>query len=62
MTKGITVLLVDLMIVAFERMVRHAEIGAGAVVALRYEATEFMSGATEVVAYGTAVQLGPPSN
>jgi uncharacterized protein YbjQ (UPF0145 family) len=47
---------------AFERMVRHAEeIGADAVVAMRYDATEFMSGATEVLAYGTAVKLGLPS-
>ncbi|HTY17702.1 MAG TPA: YbjQ family protein [Myxococcota bacterium] len=47
---------------AFERMVRHAEeIGADAVVAMRYDATEFMTGATEVLAYGTAVKLGPSS-
>jgi uncharacterized protein YbjQ (UPF0145 family) len=47
---------------AFERMVRHAEeIGADAVLAMRYDATEFLSGATEVLAYGTAVKLGPPS-
>ena len=45
---------------AFERMVRHAdEVGADAVVAMRYDATEFISGATEVLAYGTAVKLGP---
>jgi len=46
---------------AYERMVRHAEeIGADAIVAMRYDATEFMAGATEVLAYGTAVKLGPP--
>ena len=45
---------------AFERMVRHAqEMGADAVIAMRYEATEFLTGATEVLAYGTAVKLGP---
>jgi len=45
---------------AFERMVRHAEqIGADAVIAMRYDATEFLTGATEVLAYGTAVKLGP---
>lgn len=45
---------------AFERMVRHAEeMGADAVVAMRYDATEFMTGATEVLAYGTAVKLRP---
>lgn len=48
---------------AFERMVHHAEeIGADAVVAMRYDAAEFMTGATEVLAYGTAVKLGPSQN
>ncbi len=44
---------------AFQRMVQHAlEIGADGVVAMRYDATEFTQGATEVLAYGTAVRLG----
>jgi uncharacterized protein YbjQ (UPF0145 family) len=43
---------------AFERMVQHAmERGADAVIAMRYDATEFSQGATEVLAYGTAVKL-----
>src|SRR5205823_8390633 len=43
---------------AYERMVRHAqEKGADAVIAVRYDATEFSQGATEVLAYGTAVKL-----
>ncbi|MDQ2798367.1 MAG: YbjQ family protein [Armatimonadota bacterium] len=43
---------------AFERMVQHAqELGAHAVIGMRYDATEFGQGATEVLAYGTAVQL-----
>jgi uncharacterized protein YbjQ (UPF0145 family) len=43
---------------AFNRMVSHAhEIGADAVIAMRYDATEFSQGATEVLAYGTAVKL-----
>jgi uncharacterized protein YbjQ (UPF0145 family) len=43
---------------AYERMVRHAEEhGANAVVAFRYDATEFSQGVTEVLAYGTAVKL-----
>ncbi|HKX84988.1 MAG TPA: YbjQ family protein [Pyrinomonadaceae bacterium] len=43
---------------AFNRMVRHAhEINADAVIAMRYDATEFSQGATEVLAYGTAVKL-----
>lgn len=43
---------------AYERMVRHAEQhGADAVIGMRYDATEFASGVTEVLAYGTAVKL-----
>lgn len=41
---------------AFDLMLRHAaELGANAVVAARYDATEVMQGVTEVLAYGTAV-------
>jgi len=41
---------------AFELMVKHAEeIGANAVIGMRYDANEVMSGVTEVLAYGTAV-------
>lgn len=43
---------------AFERLIEHAEaIGADAIIGMRYDATEFMAGATEVLAYGTAVKL-----
>jgi uncharacterized protein YbjQ (UPF0145 family) len=43
---------------AFERMEQHAaEMGADAVISARYDATEFMKGATEVLCYGTAVKL-----
>jgi uncharacterized protein YbjQ (UPF0145 family) len=43
---------------AFERMVRHAqEHGADAVIGMRYDATEFAPGVTEVLAYGTAIKL-----
>ena len=43
---------------AFERMEQHAqEMGADAVIAVRYDATEFSQGATEVLCYGTAVKL-----
>jgi uncharacterized protein YbjQ (UPF0145 family) len=43
---------------AYERMVEHArERGADAVIAMRYDATEFTQGVTEVLAYGTAVRL-----
>lgn len=41
---------------AYELMSRHAqELGANAVVAMRYDATEIAAGVTEVLAYGTAV-------
>lgn len=44
---------------AFERMIKHAEeLNADAVIAVRYDATEFAQGATEVLAYGTAVRIG----
>jgi uncharacterized protein YbjQ (UPF0145 family) len=43
---------------AYLQMVAHAEhLGAHAIVGMRYDATEFMQGATEVLAYGTAVTL-----
>jgi uncharacterized protein YbjQ (UPF0145 family) len=43
---------------AFERMIVHAhEHGADAVIGMRYDATEFATGVTEVLAYGTAVKL-----
>ncbi|HKI34843.1 MAG TPA: YbjQ family protein [Gemmataceae bacterium] len=45
---------------AYERMVQHArERGADAVLGMRYDATEFNQGVTEVLAYGTAVKLAP---
>jgi uncharacterized protein YbjQ (UPF0145 family) len=44
---------------AYDRMVSHAEdMGANAIIAVRYDATEFAPGVTEVLAYGTAVQVG----
>jgi uncharacterized protein YbjQ (UPF0145 family) len=40
-------------------MVQHAEEkGADAIICMRYDATEFSPGVTEVLAYGTAVKLG----
>ena len=45
---------------AFEMMVEHAEqVGANAVVGIRYDATEVMDGVTEVICYGTAVVVAP---
>jgi uncharacterized protein YbjQ (UPF0145 family) len=41
---------------AFQLMLSHAsEVGANAVIAVRYDATEVMNGVTEVLCYGTAV-------
>jgi uncharacterized protein YbjQ (UPF0145 family) len=45
---------------AYTRMMDHArELGAHAVIGMRYDATEFTQGATEVLAYGTAVLVEP---
>ena len=45
---------------AYELMVVHAqEIGANAVIAMRYDANEVAAGITEVMAYGTAVVVEP---
>jgi uncharacterized protein YbjQ (UPF0145 family) len=41
---------------AFELMLKHAQqLGANAVIGIRYDATEVMAGVTEVLCYGTAV-------
>jgi len=43
---------------AFTLMLQHAqEVGANAVIAVRYDATEVMQGVTEVLCYGTAVHV-----
>ncbi len=43
---------------AFNRMVAHAhQIDADAVIGMRYDATGFGQGSTEVLSYGTAVKL-----
>lgn len=45
---------------AFEMMLAHAEeVGANAVVGIRYDATEVTDGVTEVLCYGTALLLEP---
>jgi uncharacterized protein YbjQ (UPF0145 family) len=47
---------------AFEMMLRHAqELGANAVIGVRYDATEVMDGVNEVLCYGTAVVIEPAS-
>ena len=45
---------------AFDIMIQHAsELGANGIVGARYDANEVASGATEVLAYGTAVIVEP---
>lgn len=45
---------------AFELMLEHAGArGANAVIGMRYDANEVAQGVTEVLAYGTAVQVEP---
>jgi uncharacterized protein YbjQ (UPF0145 family) len=43
---------------AYRAMLEHArELGAQAIIAMRYDATEFQQSVTEVLAYGTAVTI-----
>jgi uncharacterized protein YbjQ (UPF0145 family) len=43
---------------AFERMWSHAaQLGANAIIGVRYDATEIAAGVTEVLCYGTAVKV-----
>jgi uncharacterized protein YbjQ (UPF0145 family) len=45
---------------AYELMIQHAaELGANAVISVRYDATEIAQGVTEVLCYGTAVTVVP---
>src|ERR1700742_2697523 len=45
---------------AFDIMIQHAsEIGANAIIGMRYDANEIMNRVTEVLAYGTAVIMEP---
>ncbi len=44
----------------YQLMCRHAtELGANAIIAMRYDATELMAGLTEVLCYGSAVMVVP---
>ncbi len=44
----------------YRLMCEHAvELGANAIIAMRYDATELMPGLTEVLCYGTAVVVEP---
>jgi uncharacterized protein YbjQ (UPF0145 family) len=44
----------------YDLMCKHArKLGANAIISMRYDATELMAGLTEVLCYGTAVQVEP---
>ena len=48
---------------AFYIMLEHAaELGANALIGVRYDATELMQGVSEVLCYGTAVLVEPEGN
>ncbi len=48
---------------SFDLMLQHAaQLGANAVVGVRYDATEIMQGVSEVLAYGTAVIVQPKAS
>ena len=43
---------------AYELMIQHAQqVGANAIIGVRYDATEISQGVTEVLCYGTAVYV-----
>ncbi len=45
---------------AYEIMIQHAQqLGANAIIGVRYDTTELMQGITEVLCYGTAVGVNP---
>jgi len=45
---------------SYQIMIQHAQqLGANAIISMRYDATEVSSGVTEVLAYGTAVVVEP---
>ena len=47
---------------AFDLMCKQADqLGANAIIGMRYDATELMDGLTEVLCYGTAVRVEPGS-
>ena len=44
---------------AFNRMINHAvEMGADAIIMMRFDASSVMQNSSEILAYGTAVKLG----
>ena len=46
---------------ALDRMIENARVlGANGIISMRFDASEIGQSLTEIVAYGTAVLLGPP--
>jgi uncharacterized protein YbjQ (UPF0145 family) len=44
----------------YQQMLQHARrLGANGIIGMRYDATEIMTGLTEVLCYGTAVVVEP---
>jgi uncharacterized protein YbjQ (UPF0145 family) len=61
--KGYTTLMSDAREEAVQRMVAHAEeLGADAIVNVRFITAEVTQGAAEILAYGTAVKLAPAAD
>ena len=55
-----TALLEDSRRHAIDRMIDNARLlGANAIIAMRFDSSEISQGLTEIVAYGTAVVVGP---
>ncbi len=56
--KGYTELLTESRQIAYDRMLAEAEaLGADAIVGLRFSSSQVMEGASEIIAYGTAVKF-----
>ena len=56
--KGYTEMISEARQIATKRMIKEAEsLGADAIVGVRYCSSEIMQGASEILAYGTAVKL-----
>ena len=56
--KGYTQMMEEARKVATSRMIEEAEkVGADAIVGVKYSSAEIMQGASEIMAYGTAVKL-----
>jgi len=56
--KGYTEMLTEARIIAHQRMVQEAkELGADAIINVRYTTSQVMQGSSELLAYGTAVRI-----